>query len=121
MTVLDRKHGVFHDRRNLGVVDNHAVLEREAGDDGAVVGVKLRHHVRTIVFKLLDARQVGGIDEDQPGERTEPRRQQQESQIGEFAEDLQGAPEQRPAVVLRGRGKKRKPWLVHGNQTPEPF
>ena len=103
MAILDGKDGVLEHLGDLAVGDDHAAFEREAPDHGAVVGIKLRHHVRAIVFQLLNAREVRRVNKYQPSQRPETGGKQHQDQIDELAENPPTAREERRMLVTRRR------------------
>ena len=110
MAVLDGDDRVPEHRRDLVVGHNDAPLQGEAADDRAVVRVKVRHHVRPVIFQLANLRQVGRVDKDQSGQRPHPGREQEQNQKHKLPENLAAAHLGRcwPGRRRRlGDGKKR--------------
>ena len=56
---------------NLAVGDQNAPLERECADGLAVVGVKLRHDDRPIVFQRVNFGQIARVNEQQADGRAQ--------------------------------------------------
>ena len=122
MLVLGGENGVLQDRRNLLVGQQDAPLQREAADDLAVVGVKFGDDVGTKIFQGANLREIARIDKQQPGQRADGNRGQQQQREGNASDNLAAAQAQRDRrqlyhenfILTQMRGEnaeiRKKPW-----------
>src|SRR5204863_1546291 len=117
MAILDGEDGVLEHLGNLAVGDDHAAFEREAPDHGAVVGIKLRHDVRAVVFELPHLREVRRVDEDHSAQGAHADREQQQGEEYELTENPAAENWRGSRLVPAGPGTRpvlrRKPRISH--------
>ena len=87
--VFNGDHSLAQHRRKAVVADHLAPLQREGADDPSLPVVKFGGSGGAVLLQILDLRQIGGVDQGEPGQRAGKDRQQQQNgqrgPAGEFA------------------------------------
>ena len=68
--ILDGDHRLAQDGREAIVAHHLATLQREGADLLSIAIVERGDGGRAIVFEFVDLRQIGGVDQRKPGQRT---------------------------------------------------
>ena len=111
--VFNGDDGLAQDGRKVVVADHDAALQREGADDAALAVVEIGGGRGAVVFKLVDLRQVDGVDEGEAGQRTGNGGQHQQGHEGEASIPLAAAPVSAGADRLGGAA-----WSMGALQTP---
>ena len=93
--VFGGENGVLQDRRNLLVGEQDAALQGETPDNLAVVCIELGDNIGTEIFESTDLGKVARINKQQPCQRPNGDRAQQQHCKGDTSDNLAAAQSQR--------------------------
>ena len=89
--VLGGENGVLQNRRDLLVGKQDAALQREAADNLAVVGIEFGDDIGTEIFQGANLGKVARIDKQQPRQRAQRNRAQQQQRKSDASDNLAAA------------------------------